>query len=354
MTVISFAACSGAPGVTTMAVATAAALRDDVAEVVLLEAGTSGGVIGGQYELPLEPGLTSLALALGTDRPNILRHAQELPGGLPVIPAPPSGLKTTKLLEARAAILADYLRTESSVTVVDCGRISVGSPVVPVLFASSLVAMVVTPTRENFRLAATALAELQEMTEGAIPAGWVIVGSCPWSHQEIAAQYGLPVLAAVPDDEAGAEAVAGLRRFRRQSPLARAARTFADDVAKHLRVTSQESPLGYMAPPPPGAEPPTPIEEIEQISASDEEIERDDGPVEGANDLDDDGSADVGAAAAVAAAADSDTDNDAESDSDPDQVDQREGDPVQSGTSPAAPTRTDGGRFSPRMEAPIR
>ncbi|MGI9598244.1 MAG: hypothetical protein ACR2QK_18925, partial [Acidimicrobiales bacterium] len=48
------------------------------------------------------------------------------------------------------------------------------------------------------------------------------------------------------EDGVGAEAVAGLRRLRRRSPLARSAQSFADDIAKHLRVTSTDAPLGYL------------------------------------------------------------------------------------------------------------
>lgn len=268
MTAVSLVSCSGAPGTTTVAVAAAAALlTTDADEPVLVELAASGGVVGGWYDLPSEPGLTSLALAIGGEPPNVLAHAQELPGGLPVVVAPPSGSKTGKLVAARSRSLADYLYRLPATVVVDCGRIGADTPLRPVLESSSLVGVVVRPTRENFRLAATTITELNERVGVPLPAGWVLVGSSPWPADQIISQYGLPILSTMAEDRPGAEAVAGLRRLRRHSPLARSAQSFADDVVKHLRVAPAEAPLAYLrderlvavappsssAPPPPSA-----------------------------------------------------------------------------------------------------
>lgn len=247
MGAISLVSCSGAPGVTTVALATTAALTATaVAEPVMIEMASSGGVVASQYDLPSEPGLTSLSLALGDSPPDLLAHAQELPGGVPVIVAPASNSKTSKLLEARAAPMAAYLAEVDATVVVDCGRISSLTSLRPVLDLSTLVAVVVRPSRENFQLAATTLTEINAQLKRPMPAGWVIVGPCPWPHDEVVAQYGLPVLSVVSEDRIGAEAVAGLRRLRRRSPLARSVQSFADDIAKHLRVTNPSAPLGYL------------------------------------------------------------------------------------------------------------
>lgn len=252
MGAISFFSCSGAPGSTTVSLATTAALTATSApEPVMIEMAASGGVVAGQYDLPVEPGLTSLTLALGGEPPELLMHAQELPGGIPVVVAPPSGSKTSKLLDARSALMARYLAEVEATVLVDCGRISSASPVIPVLDVSTLVGVVVRPTRENFQLAATTLAEINAGLSRPLPAGWVIVGSCPWPHEEVNRQYGVPILTTIAEDHIGAEAVAGLRRLRRRSPLARSIQSFADDIAKHLRVASPEAPLGYVANPSP-------------------------------------------------------------------------------------------------------
>ena len=253
MTAISLVSFSGAPGVTTLALASAAALTTaDVVEPVLVEMATSGGVVAGWYDLPAEPGLSSLALAIGNDSPELLAHAQELPGGLPAVVAPPSGSQVTKLLAARATALAAYLRNGDATVVADCGRIAVDTPLRPVLESSTLVGVVTRPTREDFRLAATALAELNTVSASPLPVGWVLVGHSPWSVDEIVAQYGLPVLATIADDRNGADAVAGRRRLRRHAPLSRSVHSFADDIAKHLRVASADDPLAYLHPERPG------------------------------------------------------------------------------------------------------
>ncbi len=249
MGVISLVSCSGAPGVTTVSLATTAALTaTSVPEPVMIEMATSGGVVAGQYDLPSEPGLTSLAIALGGEPPDILDHAQELPGGVPVVVAPPSNSKIIKLVEARADPLAHFLADAPVTAIVDCGRISTTTSLQPLLDVSALVGVVIRPSRENFQLAATTMTELNESTTRPTPAGWVIVGPCPWSHDEIVGQYGLPILSVISEDRLGADAVAGLRRLRRRSPLARSVQTFADDIAKHLRIASPTEPLGYLNP----------------------------------------------------------------------------------------------------------
>ncbi len=247
MTIVSLLSCSGAPGVTTVALATTAGLTaTTVPEPVMIELATSGGVLASQYDLPSEPGLMSLALAIGNDYPQLLEHAQELPGGVPVVVAPPSSSKTAKLLDARAQPLAHYLDETPATIVADCGRVSPDTSLLPILELSSLIGLVIRPTRESFQLAATTIGELNDLTAEPLPVGWVLVGSCPWSHDEIVSLYGLPILSVMADDRVGAEAVAGLRRLRKHSPLARSARSFAEDIAKHLRVAPPYRPLAYL------------------------------------------------------------------------------------------------------------
>ncbi len=252
MTVISLVSFSGAPGATTVAMAATAALTEtDAPEPVMLELAISGGVVADQYDLPTEPGLASLTLAFGADEPDLLDHAQELPGGVVAVVAPPSGSKITKLLTAKAEPLARYLKTSPETIIADCGRISATSPVIPVLRQSSLVPIVIRPSRQDFHLAALSMAEINESLDAPLPAGWIIVGPCPWSHDEIVSQYGLPIFTTIAEDPVGAEAVAGLRKFRRRSPLARSAHAFAEDLAKHLRVSDADAPLSYLDEPPP-------------------------------------------------------------------------------------------------------
>ncbi len=282
MTAISLVSFSGAPGATTMALATAAALttalsEDAGVEPVLVEMAVSGGVVAGWYDLPAEPGLSTLALAIGNDAPELLAHAQELPGGLPAVVAPPSGSRVTKLLGARAAALAAYLRETEATVVADCGRISVDTPLRPILESSTLVGVVIRPTREDFRLAATALAELNTVASSPLPAGWILIGESPWSVEEILAQYGLPVLATIAGDVNGADAIAGRRRLRRHAPLSRSIQSFADDIVKHLRVASADDPLAYLRSGPAGEAPAPATETANTTLAADAELDQEPG-----------------------------------------------------------------------------
>jgi hypothetical protein len=236
MTVVSLVSVTGAPGVTTLALAAAAALRTtDLHEPVLVEASASGGVVADWYDLPFEPGLTSLSLAVGGEPPDLLGHAQELPGGVPVVVAPPSGSRTAKLLDARVGVLARFFDQAEATVVVDGGRIDPLTPLLPILDASALVGLVVRPGRSGFRLAATALVELNQRNGRPLEAGWILVGPNPWSVDDIVTRYGFPVLASIAHDPDGADGVAGVRKLRRRSPLARSAASFADDLARHLR-----------------------------------------------------------------------------------------------------------------------
>ncbi|MEM7273167.1 MAG: hypothetical protein AAF547_08825 [Actinomycetota bacterium] len=249
MTVIALVSCSGAPGVTTVSLATTAALTGtDAPEPVMVELATSGGVLADQYDMATEPGLASLTLNLGAEETSLLAHAQELPGGVPVVIAPLSGSKVGKLLQAKVDPLAHHLKATPETVIADCGRISTTSPVLPILRHASLVGIVLRPSRQDFHLAALTLAEINEQLDAPLPAGWVLVGHNPWSSDEILDQYGMPIFTTIADDPPGAEAVAGLRRFRRRSPLARSTHAFAEDLAKHLRVSDAEAPLRYLDP----------------------------------------------------------------------------------------------------------
>jgi hypothetical protein len=244
-----------------MAVATAAALTTtDAIEPVMIELAVGGGVVASHYDLPAEPGLTSLALALGQPPPDLLDHAQELPGGLPVVLAPASGSKTAKLVEAKADELARFLAAAPATVVADCGRLAGDSPHLPVLQQSSLIGVLVTPSRAAFQLAATVIAELNDRVGARLPVGWILAGDSPWSPDEITDQYRLPVLCQVATDPVGAEAVAGLRKLKRRSPLARTARSFADDVVKHLRVSAPSAPMAYLGP-----QEPSPVDPVTAV-----------------------------------------------------------------------------------------
>ena len=80
----------GSPGVTTFAVALAARWPAPY-RPVLVEADPSGGDLATRFSLNPTPGLLSLAAAArrSADPAMVWQHAQGLPGGLPLVAAPP-------------------------------------------------------------------------------------------------------------------------------------------------------------------------------------------------------------------------------------------------------------------------
>src|SRR6266702_8439110 len=107
---VAVASLKGSPGVTTFALALAARWPTGPgdggssagARCVVVEADPSGGDIATRFDLAGSPGLVSLAAAArrGDDPGLVWRHAQALPGGLPVVAAPPGAD------QARAALAA--------------------------------------------------------------------------------------------------------------------------------------------------------------------------------------------------------------------------------------------------------
>lgn len=93
----------GSPGVTTFSLALAA--RWPVpARTLVVEADPSGGDIALRFSLASTPGLVSLAAAArhSSDSALVWQHAQSLPGGLPVVSAPPDADGARAALSALA------------------------------------------------------------------------------------------------------------------------------------------------------------------------------------------------------------------------------------------------------------
>ena len=124
------ASIKGSPGVTTTALALAACWPASWRRV-LVEADPAGGDLAARYGLPLTPGLVSLAAAArrSTDPELVWEHAQELPGGLPVVAGPTRADQAHAALAAvcgadgRAGVLGAFTGRGDVVAVVDCGRL---------------------------------------------------------------------------------------------------------------------------------------------------------------------------------------------------------------------------------------
>ncbi|MCY9785181.1 hypothetical protein KIK06_14950 [Nocardiopsis sp. EMB25] len=230
------AVCSlgGAPGVTSLATALAAAWPSSPVTVpVLVEADASGGDLAAWHGIDLHDspaGVVSLAAASRTPVPvslpadvwaeagvegassahaPLVNHAVELPGGLRVVPAPADPLEAGRAVDVLAHN-PSLLRT-GRVSVVDVGRAVPGSAGA-LLVRHADVVVVLTQAGDvghaaRLRACAPILASLRE--EGA-RVGLAITGPCPHSDGEVSkVASGLPVWARIPHDPTGAGLVQG-------------------------------------------------------------------------------------------------------------------------------------------------
>ena len=236
MALIAFVSHRGSPGTTALSLAVAAAWpTPGVRQKVLVEADPAGGVLALRLGIPEDPGLVSLAAAArhGLDRDELLDHAQALPGGLAVIPAPSSIAVASQLLATSAAGLGRWFADLSDVLVVaDAGRLSPVAESARLVRAADLVVMVAAPVADQLHAGAQQLGVLGAATS----VGWCLVGGGSYQPRAVEDAYGIPVLGTIPDDARGAEMLFGAASFKRigRTPFVRAATTLADHLAPWL------------------------------------------------------------------------------------------------------------------------
>ncbi|MBP2474844.1 MinD-like ATPase involved in chromosome partitioning or flagellar assembly [Crossiella equi] len=238
----------GSPGVTTFSVALAARWPSP-SRALLVEADPSGGDVGTRFSLESAPGLVSLAVAARrSDDPALLwQHAQALPGGLPVVAAPPDADRARAALSALAdpTTGAGVLRTAASapdaVVIVDCGRIDAGSPAMPIVRSADAMVLLTRAHADDLAHLARRLPAIGRWT--AHPA-MLLVGE-GYSTAEVARELGVLPLGRVPDDPHGAAVLCGrpsTLRWGRSGPAHSALGQVAHKVAKVL--------IAEQAPPP--------------------------------------------------------------------------------------------------------
>lgn len=204
------AVCSikGSPGVTTLSVALAAVWPDRQAECMVVEVDPAGGDIGTWFDLPLTPGLVSIAARsrLDDDPELVWRHVQRLPGGLPVVPAP------VRADQARAALTtldAAHLRRasepEHAVVVADCGRLDAGSPATPIAAAADRTLVVTRAQTTDLMHVASRVPDLVRTFHDL---HLVLVGH-GHAPDEVARDLGVPIIGTAPDDRRDAALLAG-------------------------------------------------------------------------------------------------------------------------------------------------
>lgn len=180
---VAFASAKGSPGVTT----TVNVLGDVwPADVMVAEFDPAGGDLALRHRdpdgYPLEPerGLVSLAAAsrrgVGVDE--LEQHLQTIDGGLPVL----SGVTRPEQITGIGAVwptLTRSLRETGTDVLIDCGRVTPGTPLMPVLSGADAVIFVTRPSVESYahlRERLRWLAEPLRLGElGSTPIGVVLV-----------------------------------------------------------------------------------------------------------------------------------------------------------------------------------
>lgn len=210
---VAVASVKASPGVTTTALALAAAWP--ARRRLLIEADPSGGDLGPWLGLPAAPGLASLAAAARHDHRQALiwHHAQELAAGLHVIVAPAGAGQAGACLSTLAAtsVLAP-VTSGPAVVVADCGRLDPGSPAMAVAAQASLTLLVTRPYVSDLSHLAPRLAVL---SSAGIRAGLLLAPADrppqpAYGTQEIASTLGIPVQAVIPQDpRAAAQLIEG-------------------------------------------------------------------------------------------------------------------------------------------------
>lgn len=238
----------GSPGVTTFSVALAARWPSP-ARALLVEADPSGGDVGTRFSLESAPGLVSLAVAARRrDDPALLwQHAQGLPGGLPVVAAPPdadrarAALSTLADPTTGAGVLRTATSAPDSVVIVDCGRIDAGSPAMPIVRSADAMVLLTRAHADDLAHLARRLPAIGRWT--AHPTMLLVGGG--YSTAEVARELGVVPLGRVPEDPHGAAVLCGrpsTRRWGRSGPAHSALGQIAYKVAKVL-IAKQAPPL---------------------------------------------------------------------------------------------------------------
>jgi MinD-like ATPase involved in chromosome partitioning or flagellar assembly len=237
MTLICFASQKGSPGTTATALAVAASLDvRDGRRKLLMEADSTGGTLAIRYQLPVEPGLLTLAAAAraGLTSADLWRHTRELPGGLPVIVCPDGPEQVNAAMAASGARLGRFLSELRDVDVIcDVGRLAPESPALAFVAEASALLMVARPTAEQLQPAARRMIMLKEQVANV---GWVLVGDKPYGPAEVEATYDFPVVGVMADDPrsvASFESGVVTKRLRRH-PFIRSATTLATTLSQWL------------------------------------------------------------------------------------------------------------------------
>ena len=238
MALIVMGSAKGAPGVSTTALALAAAWPRG-ARPVVWEADGDGSDLLHRFPVRADPGLVSLAGALGPEGLStalVAEHTQMLPGGVPVMVGPPGAGAARAALSALGAYWEQAGHRES-VWIVDLGRIT--APLNPsaaqVLRAADAVVAVGTGDMAALTHTAQMCDQVRELTP--VPMMVAVVGASQFSDGEIVEALRVDSCVRIAHDPASARFLTGGRptaapwwRHRPRYPLLEDAAELAHDL----------------------------------------------------------------------------------------------------------------------------
>lgn len=235
MTTLALASVKASPGVTTTALAIAAAAVDD-ADAIVAELDPHGGDIAAWFGLPFEPGLISLAAAARrpVPPPRPAEYCQRVLGGVSVLIGPAAGERAESAMQLLTAQgVWRLLAADDTVVLADCGRLGAGSLAAAVIQASSGLAVVCRPTLNELQHVHASLPRLRELSRDV---SLVLIGDGPYRPTEVASSLDVDVLGRLPVDGRAARMLRGepaSRRAAARLPLLRA----AGDLGRQLKST---------------------------------------------------------------------------------------------------------------------
>lgn len=229
MNLLCLCSAHGSPGVTTTVLALAGVWPDD-GRCLVVEGDPFGGMIASRFGLHDTPGLSSLAGTgrKGVDTDLVWRHAQQLPGGVPVLVAPASADQAHAVLRDLAEPLSTWAVTQSEMDViVDCGRLTPGPVALPLLQRADRVLLLTRPSVDQLRPAARRIDALATV---GVEAELLLVGEEPYGPQEVASSLEVSVAGMVAWDPvtAGSLTGASVGGDLRRSALVRSAASLVD------------------------------------------------------------------------------------------------------------------------------
>jgi hypothetical protein len=239
------AVCSlkSSPGVTTLAVALGARWPGPEVPVVV-EADPAGGDLMTRFRLSSELTLVRLAASSRVRADQLAHHAQFLPDGLRVLPGPIQTEQARAALGLLATGPSSPLRRAGdradTAVIADCGRVDPDSPALSIIRSADAMVLVARPRDDELAHVALKLEAAQRWSQRPC---FVLVGH---GHRVgyVSHELRIPVMAHIPYDVKGAEALCGQGGSRsgpNRSALGRAAAKLALSLRGSLIASAPEA-----------------------------------------------------------------------------------------------------------------